>query len=463
MAETSLTVEILPDGIKVRAQVRRGPGRGARPGRHSVEPVLPRAGRLRQVRGPDPRRPPPLPRRRRSVASRGARARPRPPARLPVRPAQRRRRGDAAGLPAREGRRPRYGAPRGRLRRPGRQEAPARPGEALPLRPDRRGRSTPGPARIARPDPAAGRALKARRFDASAPPGPSPAVIYDDLELLDLEPDEAGRDIFGLAVDLGTTTVAAELVDLRTGKIADRASAVNAQTSYGADVVSRITFAFENPDNLRRLRTAAVQQLNDMVGTMSRRSGVPRHRIYDAVVAGNTAMNHILCGVPVDSMALAPFHAVFSILPPQAASEIGLGPPSPGPGLHRAQHQELRRRGRHGRSRGLGIRRRAGDGAVHRPGHERGDRAQEGRRVRDDVDRGRPGLRRHEHQLRHAGPARGHQPGRVGQRIQVPDGRRPAAPGRPAERASSTSWPGPWPAASWAATAASSGRRSACG
>ncbi len=150
------------------------------------------------------------------------------------------------------------------------------------------------------------------------------AVIYDDLELLDIEPDEAGRDIFGLAVDLGTTTVAAELVDLRTGKIADRASAINAQTSYGADVVSRITFAFENPDNLRRLRTAAVQQINDMVGTMSRRSGVPRHRIYDAVVAGNTAMNHILCGVAVDSMALAPFHAVFSTLPPLAASEIGL-------------------------------------------------------------------------------------------------------------------------------------------
>jgi uncharacterized 2Fe-2S/4Fe-4S cluster protein (DUF4445 family) len=150
------------------------------------------------------------------------------------------------------------------------------------------------------------------------------AVLYDDRELIDVEPDETGREIFGLAVDLGTTTVAAELVDLRTGRIADRAAAVNAQSSYGADVVSRITFAFENPDNLRRLRTAAVQLINDMVGTMSRRSGVPRHRIYDAVVAGNTAMNHILCGVAVDSMALAPFHAVFSSLSPFAASEIGL-------------------------------------------------------------------------------------------------------------------------------------------
>jgi uncharacterized 2Fe-2S/4Fe-4S cluster protein (DUF4445 family) len=150
------------------------------------------------------------------------------------------------------------------------------------------------------------------------------AVLYDDREILDLEPDEVERDIFGLAIDLGTTAVVAELVDLRTGKIIDRAAAVNAQNAYGADVVSRITFAFENPDNLRRLRTAAVQLINDMVGTLCRRSGVPRHLIYDAVVAGNAAMNHILCGVAVDSMALAPFHAVFSSLPPLPSSEIGL-------------------------------------------------------------------------------------------------------------------------------------------
>jgi uncharacterized 2Fe-2S/4Fe-4S cluster protein (DUF4445 family) len=155
------------------------------------------------------------------------------------------------------------------------------------------------------------------------PSHPVAAVLYDDREVLDIEPDEPGREAFGLAVDLGTTTVAAELVDLQTGRIADRAAAVNAQNSYGADVVSRITFAFENPDNLRRLKGAAVQLINDLVGAMCRRSGVPRHRIYDAVVAGNSAMNHILCGIAVDSLALAPFHAVFSKLPPLAAAEIG--------------------------------------------------------------------------------------------------------------------------------------------
>ncbi len=156
-----------------------------------------------------------------------------------------------------------------------------------------------------------------------SPSRPVAAVLYDDREVLDIEPDEAAREMFGLAVDLGTTTIATELVDLRTGRVVDRATAVNAQNSYGADVVSRITFAFENPDNLRRLRTAAVQLINDLVGTMCRRSGVPRHRIYEAVVAGNAAMNHILCGVAVDSLALAPFHAVFSTLHPVAASEMG--------------------------------------------------------------------------------------------------------------------------------------------
>jgi uncharacterized 2Fe-2S/4Fe-4S cluster protein (DUF4445 family) len=153
---------------------------------------------------------------------------------------------------------------------------------------------------------------------------PVTAVLYDDVELLDIESEDAGNEIFGLAVDLGTSTVAAELVDLRSGKALERAAAVNAQNSYGADVVSRITFAFENVDNLARLRHAAVQLINDMVGTMARRAGIPRHRIYDAVIAGNTAMNHILCGVAVDTLALAPFHAVFSSLPALPASDIGL-------------------------------------------------------------------------------------------------------------------------------------------
>jgi uncharacterized 2Fe-2S/4Fe-4S cluster protein (DUF4445 family) len=70
---------------------------------------------------------------------------------------------------------------------------------------------------------------------ALAPARPITAVLYDDVEVLDIESDEGGGEIFGLAVDLGTSTVAAGLIDLRTGKVVDRAAAVNAQNSYGAD------------------------------------------------------------------------------------------------------------------------------------------------------------------------------------------------------------------------------------
>lgn len=153
---------------------------------------------------------------------------------------------------------------------------------------------------------------------------PFTAVLYGDREVLDIEPEDTSDQVYGLAVDLGTSTVVTELVNLRTGDTVGRASAMNSQASYGTDVVSRITFAFENPDNLRRLRNSVVQLLNELVAETTRNSGVPRHRIYDAVIAGNTAMNHFLCGVPVDSLALSPFNAVFGALPPFPASGIGL-------------------------------------------------------------------------------------------------------------------------------------------
>jgi uncharacterized 2Fe-2S/4Fe-4S cluster protein (DUF4445 family) len=150
------------------------------------------------------------------------------------------------------------------------------------------------------------------------------AVLYGDHEALDIEPDDSSARAFGLAVDIGTSTVMAELLDLVKGTVLARVSALNSQASYGADVVSRITFAFQNPDNLRRLRKSVVHLLNELVGTLADKAGVSRRDIYEAVVAGNTAMNHFFCGLTTDSLALSPFHAVFSSLPPFPSAEIGL-------------------------------------------------------------------------------------------------------------------------------------------
>ncbi|MGD1009915.1 MAG: ASKHA domain-containing protein [Candidatus Aminicenantales bacterium] len=150
------------------------------------------------------------------------------------------------------------------------------------------------------------------------------AVLYGELEALDIEPGDTSAQTFGLAVDIGTSTVVVELVDLITGKSAGRASALNSQASYGADVVSRISFAFQSPDNLKRLRKSITHLLNTLARELSEKSGVPTDRVYEAVISGNTAMNHLLCGVSVDPLALSPFQAVFTFVPPFPAAEIGL-------------------------------------------------------------------------------------------------------------------------------------------
>lgn len=167
-------------------------------------------------------------------------------------------------------------------------------------------------------------ALKAYESLDAGSPRTVTAVLYGESEALDLEPGDTSGQAFGLAIDIGTSTVVMELVDLVTGTCAGRVSALNSQASYGADVVSRISFAFQEPDNLKRLRKSIIHLLNELAGELTQTSGVPRNRVYEAVIAGNTAMNHFLCGVSVDSLALSPFHAVFSALPPFPAQEIGL-------------------------------------------------------------------------------------------------------------------------------------------
>jgi uncharacterized 2Fe-2S/4Fe-4S cluster protein (DUF4445 family) len=150
------------------------------------------------------------------------------------------------------------------------------------------------------------------------------AVLYGEREVLDVEDGDTSGRVFGLAFDIGTSTVVAELVDLVAGQSLGRVSALNSQASYGADIVSRITFVFQDPDNLRRLRRSIVHQLNELAGELCAGVSVRKDEIYEAVVAGNSAMNHFLCGVSVDGLAMSPFHAAFTALPPFAAAEIGL-------------------------------------------------------------------------------------------------------------------------------------------
>lgn len=122
----------------------------------------------------------------------------------------------------------------------------------------------------------------------------------------------SGRDGCAIAVDLGTTTVAAQLLRLDTGQILSTVTALNNQVAFGADVVSRLEFALAH--GTARLTQAARQQICGLIQTLlhgidpGQAQSLPP--VVEVVIVGNTAMHHFFCGLPVDSLAQYPFEPV---------------------------------------------------------------------------------------------------------------------------------------------------------
>ncbi len=129
--------------------------------------------------------------------------------------------------------------------------------------------------------------------------------------------------MFGLAVDIGTTKLAAYLIDLESGETVGRAGAPNPQIAYGEDVISRICFANQTPEGLPLLQNKVVQTMNHLVAELCAGAGSPE-QIVDAVVVGNTVMHHIFAGLPVDQLGTAPFVSVVSEKLEIPAAHIGL-------------------------------------------------------------------------------------------------------------------------------------------
>ncbi len=132
------------------------------------------------------------------------------------------------------------------------------------------------------------------------------AVVHRDLgEVIAVLP--AGHPVLGLAVDLGTTKVAAYLVDLVSGRTLACAGIVNPQMPYGEDVRSRISHAQRGAHWRSRLRQEAVGAIDGLVTTLCAEAGAEREAIVDCVVVGNTAMHHLLCGLPVHELGSAQY------------------------------------------------------------------------------------------------------------------------------------------------------------
>ncbi len=142
-------------------------------------------------------------------------------------------------------------------------------------------------------------------------------------EVLFVEPNDTSDRCFGLALDIGTTTVVAHLVDLTTGKTREAAAKYNSQIEYGADVINRINSA-RSPGGAAKLHEAVVSDVEMLIDDLVERTQVGRGDIHCIVAAGNTTMLHLLLGLEVDLIRLSPFTPVAACPPPIRAAEVGL-------------------------------------------------------------------------------------------------------------------------------------------
>jgi uncharacterized 2Fe-2S/4Fe-4S cluster protein (DUF4445 family) len=149
------------------------------------------------------------------------------------------------------------------------------------------------------------------------------AVIVDDV-LIDVQPGDTSDRIFGIAFDLGTTTVVATVLDLATGTPAAVASALNAQQPFGADVITRISATMLDPATLGRLTELAHQTMGELAAEVCADAGVDPAEVYEVALAGNATMTHIALGIDPEPLGVAPFILATRLLPEVLAADLGV-------------------------------------------------------------------------------------------------------------------------------------------
>ena len=150
------------------------------------------------------------------------------------------------------------------------------------------------------------------------------AVVVDDV-LIAVEPGDTTGRRFGIAFDLGTTTVVATLLDLSTGTPAAVESTLNKQQPFGADVITRISATMMDPGALDKLRNLAAETLAELAQAVCAAAGVPPDEVYEVALAGNATMTHIVLGIDPEPLGMAPFIMSTRLYPEVLASDLGLG------------------------------------------------------------------------------------------------------------------------------------------
>lgn len=147
--------------------------------------------------------------------------------------------------------------------------------------------------------------------------------VWQDKEVIEVQAGYA-EESYGAAVDIGSTTVALYLCNLRTGEMLAAESEMNPQIVYGEDVMSRIQYAIEYPDGLEKLHKAIISTLNKLIQQAAKTANIKTEEILEMVLVGNSTMHHILLNLHPKDLGLAPFVPTIHKSMDIKARELGL-------------------------------------------------------------------------------------------------------------------------------------------
>ena len=147
--------------------------------------------------------------------------------------------------------------------------------------------------------------------------------VWQDKEVIEVQPGYV-EDSYGAAVDIGSTTVALYLCNLRTGEMLAAESEMNPQIVYGEDVMSRIQYTIEHKDGLEKLHKAIISTLNKLLKQAAKTAKIKTEEILEMVLVGNSTMHHILLNLHPKDLGLAPFVPAIHKSMDIKARELGL-------------------------------------------------------------------------------------------------------------------------------------------
>ncbi|MBW1837470.1 MAG: DUF4445 domain-containing protein [Deltaproteobacteria bacterium] len=133
-------------------------------------------------------------------------------------------------------------------------------------------------------------------------------ALLKNTEVIGFEPGDTSDHIYGLAVDIGTTTVVGYLFDLSRGKLMGVDSGLNGQSVFGSDVITRIEHALNSPEGLNQLQEAVSGTINGIIENLCFMSRISSNNIYSLVIVGNTPMNHLFWGMSPRFLSRFPYN-----------------------------------------------------------------------------------------------------------------------------------------------------------